>query len=320
MEIFDLIVVGSGPAGLYASYLGSLQNLNILILEASQDLGGQMKLFKDKPVYDLPGHININGLEIMNSLSKQVESKNILIKYNEEVIKIDGKINDFRITTTKNIFQTKTIILATGGGLFKPTPLGIKDEKKYNNISYFIEDAKKYIEKKLVIFGGGDTALDWAHFFSFRKSKVSLIHRRDRFRGQELLIEEMKDKVNIYSSFILSEVFGNNKINEILITNKKTKEQVRIECDEVLVFYGQQKIKKDNDIFKINQDLKGFIVESNMETSKKGIFAIGNVASYKGKVKIMSTGLGEAATAIGSVVEYIYPGKKMTYYTKKKDS
>ena len=320
MKNFDLIVIGSGPTGLYAGYLGSLQNLNVLILEASQDLGGQMKLFKDKPVYDLPGHININGFDIMNALSKQVKKKNITIKFNEEVVKITGKFNEFKIITNRNNFYSKTIIVATGGGLFKPAPLGIKFEENFNNISYHIEDVKKYLGKKLVIFGGGDTAIDWAHFFINNNSKVSLIHRRDQFRGNESMIEEIKDKANVYSSYILSSVFGNKKINKILITNKKTKEQVTIDCDEVLVFYGQQKVKNDNKIFKMNQDLGGFIVESNMETSTKGIFAIGNVASYKGKVKIMSTGLGEAATAIGSIVEYIYPGKKMTYYTKKKDS
>ena len=148
--MFDLILVGAGPSGIYASYLAQLHNLNVLILEASPDIGGQMKLFLDKPVFDMPGHLNIVGKNIMNLLSKQLYlNKTVNIFYEEEVIEIKGEVKNFIVKTKKNLYNAKTIIIATGGGAFKPMPLGFKNESSYKNIIHKIIDSKKYIGKKL---------------------------------------------------------------------------------------------------------------------------------------------------------------------------
>lgn len=194
LKIYDLIIIGAGPSGIYAGFLSSLHNLNVLILESSTESGGQMKLFLDKPVFDMPGHLNVSGKDIMDFLNKQLYSNNYKICYSEEVINIQGNVNDFLIKTKKSKYRSKTVIIASGGGLFKPMPFGIRNETSYKNIRYEIKDSKKYIGKKLVVFGGGDTAIDWAHFFHKKNSKVSLIHRRNIFRGQEKLLNEIKDR------------------------------------------------------------------------------------------------------------------------------
>ena len=172
----------------------------------------------------------------------------------------------------------------------------------------------------MTIFGGGDSAIDWAHFFSKKGSQINLIHRRTKFRGQEKLLDEIEKNIEIFTPYRVKEVEGEKNIDKVIIENVKTKEIKKISCDYVLVFFGQKKISSKDNLFKLNMNNEGYFVKSNMETSRKGIFAIGNISNYHGKVKMMITGLGEAATAIGQVVEIVNPGKKMSYYVKKKEN
>ena len=318
--MYDVIIIGAGPSGMYAGFLARLHNLKVLILETSIDHGGQMRLFLDKPVYDLPGHINIDGKKIMNLIHMQFKThQDTEIVFEEEVKKVTGTMNNFIVITSKKEYQTRAVIIASGGGSFKPIKLGIEDEKKYDNILYSIKDAKKYINKNILILGGGDTAIDWAHYYK-NKSNVTLVHRRLSFRGQENLLEDMKNEVRIMIPYKVKALKGEKKLEKVILENIKTKEIQEISCDILMIFFGQQKISDKNNPFNLEYDKNGYFVKTNMETTREGIFAIGNVANYKGKINTMITGFGEAATAVGSVVEIINPGKKMSYYVKKKEN
>lgn len=318
-NIYDVIIIGAGPTGMYSSYLAHLHNLKVILLETSIDHGGQMKLFLDKPVYDLPGHLDINGKKIMNLIHKQFNiHDNAEVVYEDEVNEILGTQNAFEVITSKKKYYSKTVIIASGGGEFKPKPLGIPNEDKYKNIIYSIKDANKYINQKLLILGGGDTAIDWAHFYK-DKSNVTLVHRRERFRGQENLLDDMKNSIRLMTPYKVKEIIGRERIEKVILQNVKTKEIKETYCDIVMVFYGQQKTSNKK-TFNLKFDKEGYFVKSNMETTRSGIFAIGNVANYKGKVKTMITGFGEAATAVGSVLNIVRPGKKMSYYVKKKEN
>lgn len=242
-----------------------------------------------------------------------------MINFNEEVLRIDGETGNFTIKTNKKNYISKTVIIASGGGLFSPIKLGIKNEDSFINIHYSVKQSSDFIGKKLLIFGGGDSAIDWAYFFHKKGSTVKLIHRRDKFRGQEHLLQKMKDKISILTPYKIKEVYGKNKIERVILVNVKTQKTLNIDCDDLLVFFGQKKLSAKDDKFNIDNNEKGYFVKSNMETSRKSIFAIGNVSNYKGKIKMMVTGLGEAATAVGSVVEICKPGKKMSYFIKKKE-
>ena len=319
-HIYDLIIIGSGPSGLYAGYLGRLHNLDILILESSNDYGGQLNLFLDKPIYDLPGLTNINGSYLKTKLKKQLDSKGKkYISLNQKVIKIEGDVGSFIVKTKSKSFETRTIIIADGGGVFEPVRLPIENEEKYDNIFYSIKNSKKFIEKKLLIFGGGDSALDWSNYFSKMGSEVSLIHRREKFRGQEKSLEEIKNKVKIYAPYKIDKIIHENDKYFAYISNLRSNETQKLNYDFALVFYGQKKILVNKDDFAVDYNTQGYKVESNMQTSRKGIFSIGNISNYKGKIKLLITGFGEAATAIGSVIEILKPGKKLSYYVKKKE-
>lgn len=318
--MFDLVIIGSGPAGIYAGYLAKMHNLKFKLIESSSEIGGQMLLFKDKPVYDMPGQNNVNGKKVLKSLISQFDLTNEKINLNEKLIDIKGGFPSFVVQTSLNKYKTKCIIMATGGGLFEPNKLGIENENLYENISYSVESVNKYKNKNLIIFGGGDSAIDWAHFLKNICKEVVLVHRREQFRAQEKLINDLRETIKIYTPFKLINVKKSDKYTRVEIQNVKSNEIKIIECDEILVFYGQKKTLNRENSFDINMNQTSYIVKSNMETNKDGIFAIGNVAGYDGKINVLATALGEAATAIGSVVYKVYPGKKMSYIKNKIDS
>lgn len=313
--MYDLIVVGSGPSGLYSSYLAKMHNLKVKIIEASSEIGGQMLLFKDKPVYDMPGQSNVKGKDVLNSFLKQLNDSQIKVSTNERLLKFTGTFMNFKVYTNKNVYKSKCIIFSTGGGMFEPIKLTIKNEDKFQNIHYFVSDANFYKNKKIVVFGGGDSAVDWAHFFMNQGNNVTLVHRRNQFRGQESLVEDLKRKINILTPYKIKNAYGEKFVNEIELINIKTRELKRIKCEEVLVFFGQKKTILKDDFELLEKKERKVIVRPNMETNIEGIYAIGNVATYFGKVDTIAAAIGESATAVGSVVNKIFPGKKMSYVT-----
>ena len=143
--------------------------------------------------------------------------------------------------------------------------------------------------------------------------EVFLVHRRENFRAQEYLLNELKSSIKILTPYKLKEIKKDSNTTNIKLINTKTKKVLSIDIDEILVFYGQKKTISKENTYGIDMNQGSYVVKSNMETSREGIFAIGNVAFYEGKINVLATALGEASTAIGSVVYKVYPGKKMTY-------
>lgn len=315
--MYDVLIIGAGPAGMYSSYIAKMHKLNVKLIESSNEYGGQMLLFKDKPVYDMPGFTNVNGSDILNSLKKQLDSSEVNIFLNEKILDIKGEYPNFEVKTNKSVLKTKTILFTTGGGIFEPIKIGLNSEE-YSNINYYIEDYKKYKDKNIVIFGGGDSAVDWAHFLKSIAKKVTIVHRRNDFRAQERLLDELRKSILILTPFKVESFVGEKNVSQINLINVKTKEIKKILCDEVLVFFGNKKINVKENTFNLEMIDSYFIVSPNMETSRNGIYAAGNISTYKGKIKVLSTAFGESSTAIGSIVSKIFPGKLMSYISNKK--
>ena len=311
--MLDLIIIGAGPSGLYAGYLAHTQKLSCVILEATDEVGGQIKLYQDKPIYDMASYKEILGSDFIKNLHEQLTNhQTSSIVFNQEVIDIQGTYPHFKVITKTDIFESKHIILASGGGLLSPKTLEIEDEDTYTNIHYVIKEAKTFEHKKLAIFGGGDTAIDWAHYFMQKGSHVSLIHRRDTFRAQEHLLDDLKQGAKIYTSYQLETFHGHPNIKHVEIKHLKTDDIISIEVDDVMVFYGNKPSQSLRNL-PLETREKGYQVSTTMQTSLEGVYAIGNMASYEGKVAMIITGLGEAATAIGDITSKLNPKKKMSY-------
>ncbi|MAV56917.1 MAG: ferredoxin--NADP(+) reductase [Candidatus Pelagibacter sp.] len=317
----DVVIVGAGPVGLFSVHQLGIIGLKCEIIDNLDKAGGQcIELYPDKPIYDIPALPVCTGEELTNNLLKQIEPFKTNFHFNERVQEISSKDNNWLIKTNKNkIFISPNIIIAGGVGSFEPRKLSIKDAEKYEgkNIFYSISDKKKFKGKKLSIFGGGDSALDWALELS-KTSNVTLIHRREEFRGAPHTLNEIKKleklgKLSIKTKYQLSSIEGDNDIKSIILKNDDGKSE-KVETDFILSFFGL--IMKLGPIAEwgLNLDKKHIPVNvENFQTNKKGIFAIGDICTYPGKLKLILSGFHEAALAARACFKNARPNEKYKF-------
>jgi ferredoxin/flavodoxin---NADP+ reductase len=315
--MLDLLIIGGGPAGLYASHLASNSGLSFTLVEASFELGGKLRLYEDKPIYDYPGFHDTLGKTILNQMVQQMDDPKIKdhIQLMTTIEKIETTPFGFvSYTNHHETIESKFILITHGGGMFVPRPLNIKDEDTLKNLHYHVKDASLYEGKKLVMFGGGDTATDWAHYFIKHDASVYLIHRRDDFRGDETLLSEIKAQAQVYTPYKFSDAkINDQQVMSVTITHLKTKEEIEIPCDDVFVFFGTIPVKTHPLHDDLLMDNNRLVVSTSMETSIKGIYASGNGVTYPGKQSMIITSLGEVATAMGKIVYELYPDKIPSY-------
>jgi len=317
----DVVIVGAGPAGLFAVHQLGINGLKSEVIDNLDKAGGQcIELYPDKPIYDIPGISICTGEELTKSLLKQIEPFKTNFHFNERVQEISKENDKWIVKTSKNkTFSSPNIIIAGGVGSFEPRKLLLKDSEKYEgkNIFYSVSDKSKFKGKKISIFGGGDSALDWALELS-KISDVTLIHRRDEFRGASHTLNEIKKleksgKLTIKTKYQLTSIEGDKNIKSIIIKNDEEK-KIKIETDYILSFFGL--IMKLGPITEwgLNMDKKTIPVNTeNFETNKKGIFAVGDICTYPGKLKLILSGFHEAALASVECFKRARPNEKYKF-------
>ena len=317
----DVVIVGAGPVGLFAVHQLGINGLKSEVIDNLDKAGGQcIELYPDKPIYDIPGIPVCTGEELTKNLIKQIEPFKTNFHLNERVQEISNENNNWVIKTSKNkVFISPNIIIAGGVGSFEPRKLSLKDAEKHEgkNIFYSVNDKNKFKDKKVSIFGGGDSALDWALELS-KISRVTLIHRRDEFRGASHTVQEIKKlskagKLILKTKYQLSSIEGDKNIKSITIKHEEGKTE-KIETDCILGFFGL--IMKLGPIAEwgLNMDKKTIQVNTeNFETNKKGIFAIGDICTYPGKLKLILSGFHEAALASVECFKRARPNEKYKF-------
>ena len=321
MKKTDTIIIGAGPVGLFAVHQLGIKGLNSVVIDNLDKVGGQcIELYPDKPIYDIPAVPECTGEELTKKLLEQIKPFNTELFLNERVEEV-RKDNDNWIikTNNNNNFSATNIIIAGGVGSFEPRKLAIKDAEKFEDksIFYAVRDKEKFKDKNISIFGGGDSALDWALELS-KFSKIHLIHRREEFRGAQHTLSEIQKlkkegKISIKTPCQLESIEGKDKINSITIKfdNGKTE---KIKTDVVLSFFGL--IMKLGPISEwgLNMTKKTIDVNSeNFETNKKGIFAVGDICSYPGKLKLILSGFHEVALASVECFKRARPNEKYRF-------
>ncbi len=308
----DIIIIGGGPVGIYASILASLHSLKGFLIESLDTLGGQLtSLYPEKKIIDLPGFTSISAKEYINALIKQRESltNKFPLHLNEKFESFTKIDNGYSLKTNKGIYETKTILIATGMGVFTPRQTGIKNENQFDNIIYSLKSLDSYKNKTIAVLGGGDSALDWAIMLADIAKKVYIIHRRDEFRGQSSSVQVMIDKgVEVLKPYLLQEFIGDSSLKSIVLKHAVSNEIKTIDVDMVFVNYGIITSPINIDLELTNSSIK---VDSTYMTSKENIFAIGNAINYPGKVKNITAGLGEAVIAITKIDQIINPNKNI---------
>jgi thioredoxin reductase (NADPH) len=317
----DTLIIGAGPVGLFCVHQLGIIGLKCEVVDNLDKIGGQcIELYPDKPIYDIPAIPECTGEELTNNLIEQIKAFKTNFHLNERVEEIK-KVDKKWITKTNKgtEFESSSIIIAAGVGSFEPRKFPTKEIEKYvgKQILYSIKDKTAFKDKTIVIFGGGDSALDWAIELS-NTSKVILVHRRDDFRGMQASIDKVNqlkedNKIEIYTKYQLHSVKGKDKVESINIKHddKTIKE---IKTDYVLGFFGLIMQLGPITEWGLNLDKKTIPVNTeSFETNKEGIFAIGDICSYPGKLKLILSGFHEGALAARGCFKYAKPDEKYRF-------
>ena len=317
----DAVIIGAGPTGLFTAHQLKLIGLNCEIVDNLDKIGGQcIELYPDKPIYDIPAIPECTGEELTNNLIEQLKPFNIKFHLSERVDELKKNNSNWEIKTNKGTkFSTPNVIIAGGVGSFEPRKFNLKECQKYenNSVLYSVKDKTVFKGKTVSIFGGGDSAVDWAIELS-KDSKVNLIHRRDEFRGAQLNVNKVHDlnksgKIKLFTKYQLKTVNGKDNLESIEIESDD-KDIKKLDTDYILGFFGL--IMKLGPIadWGLNIDKKTIPVDTeNFETNQKGIYAVGDICNYPGKLKLILSGFHEGALAARACFKLARPDEKYRF-------
>ncbi len=311
----DVVIIGAGPAGLFAGFYCGMRKLNAVIVDPLEIAGGRLAaLYPEKYIYDVAGHDKIRAIDLVHNLEQQLkrfeDSTDLLL--GEEVMAMEKEDDIFTVTTSKREIKAKAVIIAAGSGAFAPRKLGLEGEDEAENLHYFVDDLSKFADRKVAIFGGGDSAVDWAMMLEPIAKEVNIIHRRDEFRAHGASVDKlMASSVRVHTPYTPKElVVTDSKVEKIIIESKKADDH-EIEVDDVIVNFGF--VAKLGAIaeFGLEIEKNKINVNSDQSTTIPGVYAIGDIAAYPGKAELIITGFGEGPIAVNSIYGYINPEAKV---------
>lgn len=313
----DLVIIGAGPIGLFAIFEAGMLKIKCHVIDALENIGGQCTaLYPEKPIYDIPAYPKILASELIEQLEEQSKRFEPTFHLNQRVDKLQKNEDGFLLETSKGEkIQCKAVIIAAGCGAFGPNrpPLAKIEEYEGKSIFYSVKSKAQFADKNVVIAGGGDSAVDWALSLVDIAKKVSIVHRRDKFRCAPDSADKIKElvalkKIDLIVPFQLSGLKGENgKLEQVLVKDFDNNEKA-IQADYLLPFYGLAMELGPIANWGLNLEKNLIQVQqSTMETSQKGIYAIGDIASYQNKLKLILTGFAEAASACHDIRKIIFP-------------
>ena len=319
----DILIIGAGPVGLFTVFEAGLLGLKCHLVDNLDKIGGQcIELYPEKPIYDIPGVPNQTGKEHIDSLLKQLEPFDYEVHLNQRVDKIEQSGDHWIAETTDGIsFKTLNIFIAAGAGSFEPRKPPVESPDKFlgKGIDYAVRSVDKYKDKDIVIFGGGDSALDWSVELATKAKSIKLVHRRDNFRGAEHTENKMRNfvssgEIELKIPFVIKSIVGNKSFEGVEIMNFETKETEVIDCDEALFFFGLSKQLGPINDWEIDLNERKVQVDTEkFETNQKGIFAVGDINTYPGKLDLILCGFHETTLAVQEAFKRINPGERVPF-------
>jgi len=305
----DLVVVGAGPVGLFATYYAGFRGLDVALVDAQSGPGGQITaLYPGKLIHDVPGFPAVTGADLVAGLVTQAEEYSPAVLYDTEVLGIHACGGVIEVTMSGDrVLRTGTVLLATGVGGIRPRPLPFVGEWYGRGLSYVVSDNEEHRGHNVVVVGGGDSALDWALQLRPVASSVTIVHRRRAFRAQRSLLERAsREGIRILTEAEVVAISGNERVREITVLASDGSIEV-MPAETVIGALGMRSSPTPLIAWGIEVDHRRAIVDSHMQTAVPGIFAAGDGATYPGKVALIVAGFGEAATAVNNVAVYLDP-------------
>jgi len=318
----DIIIIGAGPVGLFTVFEAGLLKLRCHIIDVLPQAGGQLtEIYPKKPIYDIPGFPEVLAGDLIDNLMKQIEPFKPGFTLGEKAISIDAQEDGSFIVTTESGTQHKApnIAIAGGLGVFEPRkpPVEHLDLFETKGIDYIIKEPKKYKDQRLVIAGGGDSALDWTIYLQELAKEITLVHRSGSFRGHPDSVQKVMDlnaqgKIKLKTYTEVKELRGNEHLTSVKTFNKKEEQDEWIETDYFLPLFGLS--PKLGPIADWDLEIEKNAIKVNTldySTNIPGIYAIGDINTYEGKLKLILCGFHEATLMVQSAFKRIYPDKNL---------
>ena len=315
----DAVIIGAGPVGLFQVFELGLLEIKAHVIDSLPEIGGQcIELYPDKPIYDIPAIPVCTGRELTNNLLKQIEPFGAQFHLGQEVTKLEPQPDGrFLISTSRDQhFLSKTVFIAAGVGAFQPRTLHLDGIDAFDDkqVFYHVKNPEQFINKKIVICGGGDAALDWALYFADKAASLTLIHRRDEFKAAPKSITKMRELcANNQIQLLIGQITGydlaQDRISQVTVTDIDGNTQ-SIPVDDLLIFFGLSPKLGPIADWDLAIDRKQVVVDTEkFQTSIPGIYAVGDINIYPGKKKLILSGFHEAALAAFAAAQYLNPEK-----------
>ncbi|ADR36344.1 FAD-dependent pyridine nucleotide-disulfide oxidoreductase [Oceanithermus profundus DSM 14977] len=313
----DVIIIGAGPSGLFAAFYVGMRDLTARIIDPMAEVGGQLSaLYPDKFIYDIAGFPKIRAKELVRNLVEQVKPFDPIYTLEERAERLEPLDEDgFAVTTSSGrTYLSRAVIITAGVGAFEPRRIEAEGVARleHKGLEYAVRDARAYAGQRLLIIGGGDSAVDWALTLKDLADQVTLIHRRETFRAHGATVNRLiaaaeAGELTILTPYELQAVLGEERVREAVIVDKKTGRVRNLDVDAVLVLTGY--VSKLGPIAHWGLELEKnrIKVDTRMETNIPGVFAAGDITTYPGKIRLIAVGFGEAATAANHAAAFAHP-------------
>ncbi len=319
----DICIIGAGPVGLFAVFEAGLLKMRCHLIDALPQVGGQLsEIYPHKPIYDIPGYPSITAQELINNQMEQIDPFKPTFTLGERVDELQKQEDSSYIVigSEGTLIHCQVVVIAGGLGCFEPRKPELENLTTYEgkNVHYMVKDPEKFRDQRIVIAGGGDSALDWTIFLSDIAKEVTLVHRSDSFRGAPDSAEKVfnlaqNGKINLLLSHNLQRLNGNGHLESVLMTNK-SKEEVVINTDHFIPLYGLSPKLGPIADWGLNIDKNAIEVNTfDYSTNVERIYAIGDINTYPGKLKLILCGYHEAALMVQSAFKYVYPEQKLSF-------
>jgi thioredoxin reductase len=307
----DILIVGAGPVGLYGAYYVGERGLSAAVVDSLSEVGGQVTaMYPEKQIYDVAGFPSVSGRDLVRGLAAQASQRNPTYLLGQEAQQLtvldDGR---FKVTTTRTEVTCGAVIVTGGIGTFTPRPLPAGEEFLGRGLEYFVPSSQEYVGRDVVIVGGGDSAIDWALMLEPLANSVTLVHRRDAFRAHAGTVDKVRAiDVTMITNAQVTALEGDHVLERAVVTVKGEAEPRVLACDKVVAALG----------FTANlgplrewglelRDNRHIVVDTAMHTNVPGVFAAGDITDYGGKVRLISVGFGEVATAVNNAAVHLDP-------------
>lgn len=316
-NMYDITIIGGGPVGLFAAFYAGMRQAKVKIIDSLENLGGQPgHLYSEKLIYDIPAYPAITGEDLTINLTDQLKRFDTSFCLGEEALNIvrfqpEIDVPYFEIESSKGKHFSRSVIIAAGNGAFQPRKLNLENAAQFEsgNLHYYVNNLDKFRDRVVAICGGGDSAVDWALTLEPIAKKVYIVHRRNKFRALEHSVSLLESSsVEILTPYLPVELQGDGQtIEKVILNESRTDNLLALDVDDFIVNYGFSTSIGKIKTWGLETERNAIKVNQQLETNIPGIYAIGDIAEYPGKVKIIASGFGEAPQAVNNALFYIDP-------------